>query len=106
MTCTHPNCTGEARWSFDGRSVCRTHAVELAARGRPGRLLNRPPDDFAWLLDQTIEHGYEKTIGTIGREGGAYLVNTWIIRGAAEEIRRLRAELAIARRQAGASAHA
>ena len=48
--CTHPNCTGEARWSFDGRSVCRAHAVELAARGRPGRLLpDERPDVVARL---------------------------------------------------------
>jgi hypothetical protein len=52
--CTHPSCQHPAAWSFDGRPVCSAHAVDLAARGRPGRLLPRPcpvAAARAWLAE-------------------------------------------------------
>ena len=53
--CTHPSCHHPAAWSFDDRELCSAHAVDFAARGRPGRLLPRaaPPGPVelaeAWL---------------------------------------------------------
>jgi len=53
--CTNPSCTHPAAWVFDDRELCSAHAVDFAARGRPGRLLPRaaPPGPVemaeAWL---------------------------------------------------------
>ena len=75
MTCTHPNCTARARWSFEGRTVCRAHAVELAARGRPGRLL---PGELPDLVERL-------------RDAGSDLAQE-----AADEIERLRVQAGVA----------
>ena len=95
MTCTHPNCTASARWSFDGRSVCRTHAVELAARGRPGRLLPDERQDVVARLRAGCEFAEDSDM-----DPESFMCHR-IECEAADEIERLRAEIKRLRREAG-----